>query len=90
MISDMCLADIVERSGLTSFFKVENTRSLELDEAGVAKILKATLNNVGYIDFLEYQNCTTENGLDRNDSWIKPNCTSFVDLYRLTSSVSVP
>ena len=54
MISDVCLADIGARSGANSFFKVGNTRSLELDDAGVAKILIATLNNVGYIDFLEY------------------------------------
>ena len=52
----MCLVEIEARSGATSFFKVENTRSLELDEAGVAKILMVTLNNIDYIDFLEYQN----------------------------------
>ena len=90
MICDMCLAEIFERSGLTSSSKLENVRSLELDEAGVARILKTTLINVGYIDFLEYQNSTTENGSDKNDSWIKSSCTSFVHLYRLTSSVSVP
>ena len=56
MISELCLADIVALSRLTSFFKVDSTRSLELDEAGVAKTLTVTLNNVGYIDFLEYQN----------------------------------
>ena len=54
MISDMRLADIDARSGATSFLEVENTRSLELDDAGVAKILMDSLNNVGHIDFLEY------------------------------------
>ena len=56
MISDMCLVDIDARSRDTSFFKVENTRSLALDDAGVAKTLIAILNKVGYIVFLEYQN----------------------------------
>ena len=56
MISEMCFVDILARSGATSFFKVEKTRSLEADDAGAAKTLMATLNNVGYIDFLEYQN----------------------------------
>ena len=49
MISEKCLPEIIARSELTSFFKVETTRSLELGEAGVGKTLKATLNNVGYI-----------------------------------------
>ena len=38
--SDMCLAKIVERSVLISQFNVENTPSLELDEAEVAKSLR--------------------------------------------------
>ena len=47
MISEMCFVDILARSGATSFFKVEKTRSLEADDAGAAKTLMATLNNVG-------------------------------------------
>ena len=68
MISDMCLVEINARSGDTSFFKVENTRSLALDDAGVAKTLIATSNRFGYIVFLEYQNETTENGSERRES----------------------
>lgn len=61
----MCSVEVVARSGVTSFFKVEKTRSLELDEAGVANTLIATLNNVGYMDFREYQNWRTEKGFDK-------------------------
>ena len=89
MTSERFLANIVARSLLMSVFTVQNARLLEIDETGRTRTLKATQNIVGYIDFQEYHNWTTENGSERNYFWITPKWTSSIDLYRLTSSVGV-
>lgn len=52
-----------------------NSMMLELQE-----ILMTTLNNVGYIDFLEDQ---------KKRIWLVPKLYKFVDLYGLTSSILV-
>ena len=67
MIFGVCLLDIVARSGPTSFFKVENKRLLELNEAGSADNLESSSNNVRYVDLLEYRNWTTENGSEKTN-----------------------
>lgn len=55
------------RCDVTIFFIVENTRSLQLEEAGVAYTLIATLYKLGYVvlracQYLTTANASLENG----------------------------
>ena len=87
MILDMVSDYKLTRSGATSFFMIENTRSQVLNEAGVVYTLIATLYKFAHVLLWAYQKCNTEWGLEINDCWSNAKWFKPVVLSGLISSV---